>query len=250
VRIAAGVYLGRSMAALDDATVADPRTRAALAFFPAARQELRRRGLLAALPEVLLDPGLRLPLASAYALATPWPTVAADRRRWTSEPAIADAIALALAWRALGGDQPGAAEAAVLVEGLEPRLASFWLAWAIRGRADLAWLSAPDPRDLRAATLAAAGGADRDVLAREVDDALWRAGGHPGQIWHLAWTELVRDALLAGSDHVSARLQLDERPPLPRGIEASDDKFFLVADDLLRFLTERGPGPPPELRLR
>ncbi len=248
VRVAAALHLGRAGVRLDDLVVRDPHARAALAAFPRALQELRAKGLLGPTPEVLIDERTRLPLVAGYALATPWPTIVAEWELWSREPVLVDAVALALAWRAMV-DQPPAAAVSRLAAALQARPAGLWFDWATGGVVDRTRLGSLDARGARIAALALDKHIDQASVAREIEDALWRGGAHPSLVWHAAWNDLLLDALLAGSNHVHARLQRDERLPLPRGIESSSDKFFLIADRLFRFLTERVPAPPPELRL-
>ena len=250
VRVAAALYLGGVGARLDGLMVGDAQARAALAAVLAARQEQRRQDLFGPSPEVLIEPQTRLVLVAAYALVTPWSTIAADMEKWSREPALHEVVVLTLAWRAQARDEPAGAIVTRITSGLSAGPAAVWWQMATRARVERTQLSVLDAAGLRVAALALDGCADRAVVARQIEDALWRAGAHPNSIGYTAWADLVRDALLAGSDEVSARLQSQERPPQPRGIESSNAKFFQVADRLFRFLTERVPEPPPELRLR
>lgn len=250
VRVAAALYLGAAGARLDGLVVSDAHARAALAAVLATQKEPRRPDLLDPSPEILIEPRNRLFLVTAYALATPWSTIAADREKWSREPALTEAVVLALAWRVLARDDAASAIVARITSGLSAGPAAVWWQLATGARVERTQLTVLDAGGSRVAALALDGCADRPVIARQIESALWRAGAHPNWIGYLAWADLVRDALLAGSDEVSARLQSQERPPLPRGIESSNAKFFQVADRLFRFLTERVPEPPPELRLR
>lgn len=250
VKIAAALHLGREGARWDEAVLGEARVRAALSAYATGRARLREMRALTPLPEVLTDPRTRLVLAAAYGLSAPWPVLATEVDRWSREPALADAIVLCLAWRLLRGDGETPVEAREILRQLAPTPATFWLAWAVGEPGDLGALGADDASARHVGMLALQGRVDRPVVAGEVEALLWRSGAHPGRVAYSAWVDLVRDALLAGSDHVSARLQLVERPPLPRGIENSNNKFFLVADSVHRFLTERVPAPPAEYRLR
>jgi len=250
LRIAAAIHVARTGASFDEASVQDPWARAALLAQATARVRLRELNLLGPTPEVFADPRARVLLAAGYGLAAPWPVVAAEVDRWGREPSLAEAVTLCLAWRLLRQAEEPPDEARHVLRLLAKNRGTFWLTWAMGAGGDLATLGQDDPRAARAAALALRGQLDRAAVADEVEAVLWRLQAHPGRLLHSAWVELVRDALLAGSDHVSARLQLEERPPLPRGMENSTGKFFVVADSLYRFLTERVPAPPPECRLQ
>lgn len=250
LRLAAAIFLGRREERVADLAVADARALAALVAFPMARRELHQRGLLSATPEVLLEARTRRILAAGFALAAPWPAVAGQGERWARDDVVYEGVMLTAAWRALAREAPPAALGARLLALAPAGVPAVWWHVATATTVEAGQLAALDPTAARAVTLWRAGQAERGVLARQVECALWEAGAHPGLLPHAAWTALVRDALLAGSDLVHARLQRTDRPPLPRGIEGSHEKFFVVADRVFRFLTERVREPPPELRLR
>ncbi|MEZ5965160.1 MAG: hypothetical protein R3F56_15105 [Planctomycetota bacterium] len=250
VRTAAALFLAREDVPWDEAVLRDASVRAALAAFAPARGRLREVGALGPVPEVLTDPRTRSVLMAAYGLAAPWSVVAAEQEKWTQEPLLAETVLRVLAWRLLVGEGEMPAEAPSILERAVSMRGALWLALAIGRPTSPGQLRTEDPRAGRVASLASEGRVSRAALAREVEDVLWRSSAHPGRVAYAAWCDLVRDALLAGSDQVSARLQLEERPALPKGLENAPAKFFLVADSLHRFFTERAPSPPAECRLR
>lgn len=250
VRAAAALFAARGAPELTARRLgADPGLRAVLVSSGTVREGLWAAGRLGPVPELFALPKVRTVLACAYGLAVPWERAYLEFPEWGREPAIADAVSFALAWRCAARNDAPPPPAEVLARGTE---ASAWLGIASGGAHGLPGSVHLDARAVRVAELARQGRLDRGVLARELEDLLWRRGLHPGLAAERAWTDLVRDSLLAGSQHVSGRLQLpvDARPPLPRDIEDSHEKYFRCADELFRFLTERGSGPPPELRLR
>lgn len=250
VRAAAALFAARGAPELTSRRLgADPGLRAVLVSSGTVRAGLWASGRLGPVPELFALPRVRTVLACAYGLAVPWERVYLEFPEWGKEPAIADAVCFALAWRCAARDDAPPPPAEVLARGTE---ATAWLGIASGGANGLPGSVHVDARAVRVAELARLGRLERGVLARELEDLLWRRGLHPGLAAERAWTDLVRDALLAGSQHVSGRLQLpvDARPPLPRDIEDSHEKFFRCADELFRFLTERGSGPPSGLRLR
>lgn len=248
--LAAAIHVARTGLPVGADLVRDPAVRAAFATSELGRRRLRQLELLGPSPEVLADRRTQMLLAAGYGLTAPWPAVAADVTRWAETEEIAGVVALSLTWRVLahGLEDPAVAERVLSATPVSPGKA--WLGFALGRDLSPKALAGMDRQARRVAELAAGGRLDRPAVAAEVEGMLWRAGVHPGCVAEGAWVDLVRDALLSGSELVSARLQLEIRPPSPRGIEPSHTKFFMVADSLLRFLTERVPEPPPELRLR
>ncbi len=250
VRVAATLFALRGAPEQTVARVgSEPSLRVVLVSSAAARRALFAAGRLGPVPELLAVPKVRVALAVGYALSAPWDRIRAEQSEWGKEALICDAVSLALAWRCAVETPPSAppVEAPLRVSD-----ATAWLAAAAELARGVPRALPVDPHAARVVALARAGCLDRALLAREIEAAMWRGEVHPDLVAARAWTDLVRDSLLAGSQYVSGRLQLplDARPPLPRDIEDSHEKFFRCADALFRFLTERGPVPPPSLRLR
>lgn len=246
VRVAAATYLADIAPEAVALGALDAQLRVAWCTRPLARLALWNAGALPARAEVLADRSGQLPLAAAYGLTAPFGRIQADFEQWAREPQRAEAVVLALAWRlhreAPPPDVSGGAWLALLEQP-----GGFWLATALGRQREVA--APTGGRDARAAALAAQGRLPAEERVLAIEQRLWQLGAHPCAPRCQAWNELVRDVLLAGSDHVSARLQLAQRPNLPRGIEPSHTKFFVVADQLARFLTERELGPPPGFAL-
>jgi hypothetical protein len=90
----------------------------------------------------------------------------------------------------------------------------------------------------------------RDVLAAEIEDALWRSGVHFGHVRRGLELDLVRDALLSGSSHGAAVLGLGTDPRnrhLPRGI-SEGSPVFEIGWEIYRAFREPGPRRPAEVR--
>jgi hypothetical protein len=90
----------------------------------------------------------------------------------------------------------------------------------------------------------------REVLAEEIEDALWRSGVHFGHVRRELELDLVRDALLAGSAHGAAVLGLGTDPRnrhLPRGL-SEGSPVFEIGYEIYRAFREPGPRRPAGVR--
>lgn len=184
-------------------------------------------------------------LGVAYALSRPTRTVVDERAVWGSEPAIRQAVAVALAFRLLGQESPQPTDATL------PGVAE-WQFVRFACGAPIERGQLPDDPHLRVAMqLAADGRMPRTALRTALEEALWRWDCHSGLV---AWQQerlLVRDLLLAGSAQGGGKylpqVRADQRY-VPGGLDRKDG-FFGVAVQLYDFLSVPRVPIPTERRL-
>jgi hypothetical protein len=232
-RGAAALVLGRAAAERPDGTrppwhllellAAEPRSAALLANHPDPRFRW-----LQPEPQVLdEDPTC---LAVEYVLGRPPQTVVDERDRWSTAPRIRQHVAVALAWRLLGAQQPAPVD--VQVTGLPEWYFVRWAtgaAGSLEGKLD-------DPVLAKAAALAQDGRLPRPVARDILEQTLWRWRSHPGRGLWAAERKLVRDLLLTGSQSgrkYKPRVRETDHY-LPNGL-GTQDAFFEVAVEALDF---------------
>jgi len=184
-------------------------------------------------------------LAVAYVLSRPPGTVVADRARWGSDQRIRRHVAVALAWRLLGEENPTPVADAL------PDVPEWYLVQWASGRAVAREGSCEDPALEAAIALAAAGRLPRPVARGACEEALWRWGSHPGLGAFDAERLFVRDLMLLGSRQGGKYLP-HVRPHQhyqPAGID-KDHEFFDIAIPLWDFLSRPRLPLPSEHRLR
>jgi len=207
----------------------------------------RRRPWFLPKPDPLLPTdSQRARSSTLYALHETLERLEAVSPQWGSlraeDRAVAEAAALALAWRLLH-DGSRDREWSGLPPGLEGIAESAWIAWALdvpipEGAAQ----RLGDPQLSRAFGLAREGRLPVETASEILEAALWRRGYHPMLTLRELHRRLVRDLLLSGSRLLGGGY-------LPRGIEPSDTSYFKIADDFYRFTQDPGLRPPPEWRL-
>jgi len=184
-------------------------------------------------------------LAVSYALTRPLQTVLDERTLWGSEVSVRAHVALALAFRLLGGAATPPIDASM------PGLAE-WQFVRFAVGAPIERGSLPEDPHLRVALqLASDGRLPRAALRTALEEALWRWGSHPGLVaWRLERL-LVRDLLLSGSNLGGGKFLPHIRPDLrytPGGLDRKD-AFFEVAVALFEFLSVPRAPVPAEHRL-
>jgi hypothetical protein len=241
VRAAAALFLARIGEVRGDGPRPDWQLLQILASEPAGAAAMQ--AWLAPGPHGLNEDPRRI--AVSYAMSRAPEVVIAEQQRWSLDPRIRTHVAVALAWRLLGEEQPRPIDVSL------PAVPEwFFVRWASG--------AAADPRDAaseseilqRAARLAAAGRLPRPVLRQLLEEALWRWGSHPGLCMWENEAMVVRDLLLVGSlpggKFTHASLEQRFRP----GGLPPNNVLFDVAVALYDFLS-RAPLPlPPEHRLR
>jgi hypothetical protein len=182
-------------------------------------------------------------LAVAWALATPFAQVVVARDRWAAQPAIAEHVTLALAWRA--GAEPGPLALPSSAQ------ASWQLVRFAAGQPIDGTAVGADAGVRTLLQLAADGRLTRPALRRALEGMLWERGSHPGLAAFDLERELLRDLLLAGSNYgggkYAAHVPPDQRYS-PTGLDRNDG-FFRIAVALFDFLARPRAPVPPEHRL-
>lgn len=215
---------------------------------PSWRRALRARGLLGLAP-ARLPVEERCRQAAAFALAADlaeFRTVAPGLGR---DLAVVPALCLSLALR-FCDDPPEDVEA--WLAGLPDVREVEWIRLACGLPAASPGRSMADARLDQVFLLAARspGSLPRDVLAAEIEDALWRSGVHFGHVRRTLELDLVRDALLAGSAHGAAVLGLGTDPRnrhLPRGL-SDGSPVFEIGYEIYRAFREPGLRRPAAVR--
>ena len=183
-------------------------------------------------------------LAVAYALSRPVADVMRERASWSSDPAVAEHIAVALAMRLCGNERN------TVVEPM-PGVAAWQIVrWLGGAEVDRSVVSA-DPVLASVLPLLAEGRLGRRALRVTLEETLWRWGSHPGlACWQLE-RSLVRDLLLAGSSRGGSKylphIAPDQRY-MPTGLDRNDE-FFTIAVALFDFLMRPRLPIPAEHRL-
>jgi hypothetical protein len=220
----------------------DAETTAILAWDPAFRTELARRGWLG-LPPDRLSASLRGRTAVAIALSADGrrlPAVLASPLR--RDAAAANAFCLGLAWRCLR-------EPAAVPPDLIPQLPDVpSAAWVrLASGVEAGPVVFEDERLAAAFRLARAGRLPVWGVQGAIEVALWYDGAHPGLFEFETECEFVQDLLVAGSDYAGAVLRRDQRGTyLPDGIHHEDDSFFSIAYEISDYLR----APPPRVSER
>jgi hypothetical protein len=248
LRDAAALCLGNSPAPLETLRLLAPPPPEALlpfAFPPLGRAAAQRAGWLVADPPRRLSPQQRAALVVEYVLAGDLDFAPATLRAWSGEPELGGVAALAIAWRLIRHDAKLAPELRPEL-GTLPERALVELACGAPGDAPI---RLGDPELDRAAQLARDGRLPLAGLLDPIEAALWRRGAHPGAVARAAWFALVRDLLLGGSDFVANRLGR-AGPPLPPGVNASNEMLFSVAYDWFEWRLRCVPAPADGFRLR
>ncbi len=220
-----------------------------LAISAAWRQALDARGLLGPAPS-RLSVEERSRQAAAVALTVDLERFESMAGSLARDPAVVPAFCLSLALRFCSAPPEEDAQAwlALLPDEREVE----WVRLACGLPAASPGRSMADARLDRVFLLAARHPEriPRDVLAAEIEDALWRSGVHFGHVRRTLELDLVRDALLAGSSHGAAVLGLGTDPRnrhLPRGL-SEGSPVFEIGWEIYRIFREPGPRRPAEVR--
>ncbi len=220
-----------------------------LAFTPAGRAAALSHGWLKADPSFLIDdPSLRRRLAVLYALAAPMSKIVEAAPEWKGLKELAPSICLTLAWRIFAGDKNIEQDRVSVLGAIAE---SRWLSIALGEEFDAEPGTFADSRLDLAYGLASRGRLSDEAGAREIEEALWRAGSHPGCSLQEARLALVKDLLLSGSDHAKAR-EARTRPfgYLPQGIEPGSMAFEVAYEFFQWWKEGHGSGIPEDMRLR
>ena len=256
LRLAAAMWL---------ATVADPRAwvgrevtlpaeaevLAVLSSSFGWREELSKRNLLQP-PADRVDPEWRARVALAFVLGANPAEFERVRQRWARDPGVAAVASLGVAWRL---SHEGVREVPAWVVHLPDHPAREWIRVAC-GRA-------PRSRERRIGVpqldLLLGNFDDERLVALEstrvlelTEDALATLRAHFGAIRRDLELDLIRDLLIAGSNHAAAVLGIPEDPRVryrPGGIPPGDE-VFEIAFEYWTFVKERARRPRPSTRLR
>ncbi|MFY9344751.1 MAG: hypothetical protein WAT39_19825, partial [Planctomycetota bacterium] len=183
-------------------------------------------------------------LAVAWAVARRPEVVIAERQQWLADGRIASHVAIALAWALARAPVPAPVDVRV------PELPEWDLVRTASGAAADGDGTCGDPRVQAMVELCRQGRLSRPALRIQLEEALWRGGGHPRLAPFELERALLRDLLLAGSNpgvKYQAHLRQDLRYS-PGGMDRNDG-FFAIAVAAWDFLEKPRSPMPPEHRL-
>ena len=185
-------------------------------------------------------------LAVEYVMSRSIEQVLEEHAQWSAAESVRRDIAIALAWRVCGEDDPPAVNWDV------PSVPEwFFVRWAAGSQAGSAPVIDGDPQLEAAARLAAGERLGRDVGRRLLEESLWRRGSHPGLGLWRAHRQLVCDLLMSGS-LPGSKFQISvpqHKRYLPAGL-GDENALFEVGVDVFDMLSRPEPPIPEECRLR
>lgn len=238
--------LGDPTLVLDAIGQPDPEFLVLMATVPAMRRAMPGEWFPPVPTTVRLGATERRRLAVLYALKRPVEGVLSDAEQWAGDEEIRGAVCLALAWRILGGERVGGPVPAAVTRIAE----GAWVQWAAGEQPSFSANGRDDRILSQAAGLARAGRLPVAGARQVLEQALWRSGSHPALGHVEAEIALLRDLVLSGSNHVSAKLNVSPTDRyLAAGIPGSDLDFFKIAYEYLGFAAVP-PVIPSSLRFR
>lgn len=185
-------------------------------------------------------------LAVEYVMSRSVEQVLEEHAQWSSAQAVRRHIAIAVAWRLCGEEDPPPVNWDV------PSVPEwFFVRWAAGSPPASAPVIDGDPQLEEAARLATEDRLDRDVGRRLLEEALWRRGSHPGLGLWRTYRQLVCDLLMSGS-LPGSKFQISvpqHKRYLPAGL-GDENALFEVGVDVFDMLSRPAPPIPEECRLR